>query len=65
MTKTKPDIQDDLDTPIWGAKSMAPVLNRTERETYHLIKHKQLDVTRKGNLYVSTKRRLRASLGSR
>jgi hypothetical protein len=55
----------DLDTPLWGAKVMAPVINRTERETYHLIKNKQLDVTKKGALYVSTRRRLLASLGVR
>ena len=53
----------DLDTPIWVVKLMAPVINRTERETRHLIKNKQLDVTKKGSLYVSTARRLLASLG--
>ena len=65
MTTTHQDTRhdDDLDTPLWGVKEMAPVINRTERETYHLIKIKQLDVTRKGALYVSTKRRLLASLG--
>ena len=53
----------ELDTPIWGVKFMAPVINRTERDTRHLIKNKRLDVTQKGNLYVSTRRRLLASLG--
>ena len=55
---------DDLDAPIWGAEEMAPVIKRTRRETYHLIKNKQLDVTKKGALYVSTRRRLLASLGA-
>jgi hypothetical protein len=66
MQKSNPHIADeiDLDTPLWGAEEMAPVINRTKRETYHLIKNKQLDVTRKGALYVSTKRRLLASLGA-
>jgi len=66
MSDKNPNTQHidlDLDVPLWGAKVMAPVINRTERETYHLIKNKQIDVTRKGNLYVSTRRRLLASLG--
>jgi hypothetical protein len=54
---------DDLDRPLWTVKVMAPVVNRTERETRHLIKTQQLDVTRKGTRYVSTARRLLASLG--
>ena len=59
---TKTD-DTDLDTPLWGAEEMAPVIKRTKRETYHLIKNKQLDVTKKGALYVTTRRRLLASLG--
>ena len=54
---------DDLDAPIWGAEEMAEVIKRTRRETYHLIKHGRLDVTQIGVLYVSTRRRLLASLG--
>ena len=42
---------------------MAPVINRTERETRHLIKMRRIDVTQVGALYVSTRRRLLASLG--
>jgi hypothetical protein len=54
---------NDLDVPLWGAKLMAPVINKTERETRHLIQTKQLDVTKKGALYVSTARRLLRSIG--
>lgn len=54
---------DDLDVPLWGAEEMAKVLRRSKRETYHLIKTKQIDVTKKGALYVSTPRRLLRSLG--
>ena len=53
----------DLDAPLWGAAEMAPVIRRKERDVYHLIKTKQIDVTKKGALYVSTARRLRRSLG--
>jgi len=60
---TETTADGDLDTPLWGAKPMAPVINKTERETRHLIKHGLLDVTKKGALYVSTKRRLLKSLG--
>ncbi|MGB8709941.1 MAG: hypothetical protein WCD39_09280 [Methyloceanibacter sp.] len=59
----KHDDDTDLDAPIWGAEEMAPVIKRNRRETYHLIKHKQLDVTKKGALYVSTRRRLLKSIG--
>ena len=54
---------DDLDRPLWTVKVMAPWVNRTERETRHLIATGQLDVTLKGARYVSTPRRLRKSLG--
>ena len=60
MQDTQDIHDDDLDTPLWGAKVMAPVINRTER---YLIETKQIDVTKKGALYVSTRRRLLASLG--
>ena len=63
MQDTQDIHDDDLDTPLWGAKVMAPVINRTERETRYLIETKQIDVTKKGALYVSTRRRLLASLG--
>ena len=57
------DRDADPDRPLWGAAEMAPVLKRTKREVYYLIKTNQLDVTQKGVLYVSTARRLLASLG--
>jgi hypothetical protein len=64
MTTTKhPQRATDLDDPIWGVRNFAPIIKRSERQTFHLIKTKQLDVTRKGALYVSTPRRLLASLG--
>jgi hypothetical protein len=65
MTKTKPDTTDDLDAPIWEAKNMAPVIKRTVRQTFHLLQTKQIDATRTGGKYVSTRRRLLASLGVR
>ena len=40
------------------------MIGRNERQTHHLIKTKQLDVTKKGALYTSTARRLLESLGA-
>lgn len=66
MSTTKQDTLDtNLDTPLWGAEAMAPVINRTERDVYWLIKTGQIDVTKKGARYVTTRRRLLASLGVR
>ena len=60
---TTPNTDDDLDTPLWGAEAMAPVLRRNPRDIYNLIKNERLDVTKVGGWYVSTKRRLRRSSG--
>jgi len=59
----QPQLDPDLDAPLWGADEMAKVIKRNKRQTYHLIKTKQLDVTKKGALHVSTARRLLKSLG--
>ena len=62
---TEPNHDIDLDAPLWGAKAMAPVVRKNEREVRHLINTGLIDVTKVGSLYVTTKRRLLASLGVR
>ena len=57
------DVKPD-DVPIWGAEAMAEEINRTRRATYHLLHTGQLDATKKGSTWVSTRRRLRRSLGA-
>jgi len=59
----QPILDPDLDTPIWGAVAMAEVINGNERKVHHLVRTKQIDVTKKGSLLVSTRRRLLKSLG--
>lgn len=49
---------DDLDTPLWGVEAIAPVVNRSERATYHLLNKKQLPAKKVGGKWVSTKRQL-------
>jgi hypothetical protein len=48
----------DLDRPVWGAKAIAEVVNRTERQTSYLLEKKLLPATKVGKLWTSTPRRL-------
>jgi hypothetical protein len=48
----------NLDRPIWGAKNIASVINRTERQTYHLLEKGHLDAGKKGATWTSSIRRL-------
>jgi hypothetical protein len=54
---------NDLDRPVWGAEAIGQVINRTRRETYHLLNSGKLDATKCGAQHVSTPRRLLRSLG--
>jgi hypothetical protein len=54
---------DDLDRPIWGAENFAPIIGRSVQQTYYLLGRGKLDATQVDRLYVSTPRRLLASLG--
>jgi hypothetical protein len=68
MTKTKlntNDTADDLDEPIWGAQAIGEVIKRNRRTTFYLLQTGKIDATKVGALYVSTPRRLLASLGVR
>jgi hypothetical protein len=50
---------EPLDEPIWGVENFAKVINRTERQTYHLVATGKLSgVNKVGDRYVSTRRKL-------
>lgn len=47
-----------LDTPVWGIKGIAKVINRNPRQTHYLLASGDLDATKVRELWVSTPRRL-------
>jgi hypothetical protein len=52
-------IDGGLDEPVWGAAAIGKVINRSPRQTYHLLQTGQIPATQVGRQYVSTRRRLR------
>jgi len=63
MQETKPQDTTDDDVPIWGAETIAEVINLTRDQTYHLLSKELIPATKVGAQWVSTKRQLRAALG--
>ena len=63
MDSQKGSGPDDLDAPIWEIKNIAAELNTTERRAYYMAERGLVDVTKIGSRYVSTRRRLRRSIG--
>ena len=60
----KPPTEIDLDdVPVWGAEEIAPIINRSVRQTYHYLKMGYLPATKVGPLWTSTPRRLRRAVG--
>jgi hypothetical protein len=53
---------DNLDRPIWGAAAIAQVLNRTERQAFHLLEAGLLPATKIGQRWASTPRKLLAAV---
>ena len=53
----------NLDKPIWGAKAIGEYINRNSRQTFHLLHGGKIDATKVGDIWTSTPRRLRRSLG--
>jgi hypothetical protein len=49
---------DDLDRPIWGAREIGKVINRTRQQTFHLLEKGGLPAKKVGKLWVSTPRML-------
>jgi hypothetical protein len=56
------DIVEDLDRPVWGAEAIGRSINRTEGQAFHLLNHGLVDADKVGGRWVSTPRRLLASL---
>ena len=54
---------DGMDHPVWGARAMAPIVNRNERQTFHMLEAGLLDATKVGKRWTSTPRRLLRSVG--
>lgn len=53
---------EDLDRPIWGVKQIAKIVDRTERQTFHMLQSGQLPASKIGDRWVSTRRRLLAPI---
>jgi hypothetical protein len=49
---------NDPDRPVWGVTEISKLLNRTVRQTYHLMENGHVDASRVGGRWVTTKRRL-------
>lgn len=50
----------DLDRPIWGAQAIAEEIDRSPRQTFHMLNTGQLPASKIGDRWVTTRRRLRA-----
>jgi hypothetical protein len=51
----------DADT-LWGVPAIAPVINRTRRQTYRLLENKQIPARKVGDHWVASRKRLLAFL---
>lgn len=52
------DYNPELDRLVWGAKNIAPIINRSERQTFYLLENHHLDAEKKGGVWCSSPRRL-------
>jgi hypothetical protein len=52
------DYNPELDRPIWGAEAIAAVINRSRRQTFHLLENGFIDADKVGGLWCSSIRRL-------
>jgi hypothetical protein len=52
----------DLDRPRWGAPAIAKVINKSTDATEHMLTKGLIDARKVGGRWVSTPRRLLASL---
>ena len=55
---TNISLQDQLDTPLWGARAIAEAMNLSERQAWHKLEKGQLPAEKVGKIWVSTRRRL-------
>jgi hypothetical protein len=65
MQPQKSDIDAALDTPIYGARAIAEeaALPGGEKQAFYMLSNGYVDGTKVGRLWVSTRRRIRNSLG--
>jgi hypothetical protein len=60
MTNTTDDKL--LDLPVWGATKIGEIVNRSPRQTFHLLETGRLPATKVASKWVSTPRRLLAHI---
>jgi hypothetical protein len=53
---------DDAADVLWGARTIARAINRTTRQTYHLISQGRLPVGRVGKIITASRKQLRAAV---
>ena len=51
--------EQHLDDPIWGTRSIASAIGRTEDETYYLLSKTDFPAVKVGNRWMTTRRRYR------
>ena len=51
---------NDLDSPLWGAKEIAPVIHRSPRQVYQLLEGGLIPAKKVGKTWVTTRRQLLA-----
>jgi hypothetical protein len=57
--RTASPANDDLDKPIWGARSIGVEINKGEAATFHLLETGKIPATKIGRQWCTTRRRLR------
>jgi hypothetical protein len=53
----------DLDRPVWGAKAIGEVVNKSEKQAFYLLSRKLLPAEKIGESWVSTPRKLLHGIG--
>ena len=57
-------VEDRHDAPAWGAVAIGKIINRTPRQTFHLLSTGAIkSAQKKGGQWVATPSRLRAEFG--
>ena len=53
----------DLDRPVWGAKAIGEVVNKSEKAAFYLLSRGLLPAEKVGESWVSTPRKLLQRIG--
>ena len=54
-----PQLGDENDEVLWGAKAIAAAIDRDVRQTFHMLGNGYLPANKVGRIWVSTRNRLR------